>query len=136
MKLILVDDNLNFLEVLKFFVEYKLGHQVIGEAHNGEEFILLQNIVEADVILMDLIMKKMDGFEAAKRASVIYPDLKMVAMTMNTEKAVQERLKETGFRGVVSKNEIFVLLDNVLEAVVSGGYVFRGSAKDSSLSTD
>ncbi|MCX6248192.1 MAG: response regulator transcription factor [Bacteroidetes bacterium] len=136
MKLILVDDNLSFLEVLKFFIENKLGHQVIAEANNGEEFLALGNIGEAEVILMDLIMKKTDGIEAAKKAILRFPDLKLVAMTMNTEKAVKDRLKETGFKGVISKNEIFVFLESILQSVYSNKVEFSEIIKSTMGSRD
>jgi DNA-binding NarL/FixJ family response regulator len=124
MKLILVDDNQQFLEDLKFFTEKKLNHRVIGEAGSGDAFLALKNIGKADVVLMDLIMAETDGFEAAERILRVLPGLKILAMTMNTEKAIRCRLIETGFRGVISKTEMYSTLETILQSIYNGEVAF------------
>jgi DNA-binding NarL/FixJ family response regulator len=131
MNLILVDDNLNFLEVLKFFVENKLDHRVIAEAKSGEDFLELKNICEAEVVLMDLIMEKTDGFEAAKLVQLRFPKIKILAMTMNTEKAIRCKLIETGFKGVILKTDMFSSLETILQAVCCDENVFHDGSKKS-----
>jgi DNA-binding NarL/FixJ family response regulator len=119
MKLILVDDNVHFREDLKFFIENRLIHDVISEANNGEDFLRLENIDEADIILMDLLMEKLNGFEAAKKILRRFPHLKIIAMSMNTEQTIQARLCEAGFKGFINKSEIFACLEAALQSVYS-----------------
>jgi len=124
LKLVLVDDNLLFRDDLKFFLENKLLHTVIAEATSGEEFLALENLCEADIILMDLTMETMDGFEATKKILCHFPHLKIIAITMNTENVVLSKLLETGFKGFIFKTEIFKSLEIVLQSVYSEGVIF------------
>ena len=124
MKLVLVDDNTHFREDLRFFLENRLAHTVIAEAKNGEEFLRLTNLYDADVILMDLSMENMNGFEATKKILGSMPHLKIIAITLNSENLVLQKVIESGFRGFIFKTEIFKLLESVLESVYQDGYAF------------
>jgi DNA-binding NarL/FixJ family response regulator len=117
MKLVLVDDNLQFREDLKFFLQNKLNHTVIAEASSGEESLALNNLDQADVVLMDLSMERMNGFEAAKKIIWNFPMSRIVGMTMYKENLVMWELIETGFRGFIFKTEIFRTLELVLQSV-------------------
>ena len=124
MKLILVDDNALFRDDLRFFLENRLAHTVIAEAANGEEFLALRNLGEADIILMDLSMEKMNGFDATKRILGSMPHLKIIAITMNVENLVLQKVVGTGFKGFIFKTEIFKSLEAVLQSVYNDGYAF------------
>jgi len=65
MKVLAVDDNRTNLHILQVFLK-KLGHQVIL-AENGEEAVRCFQIEAPDLILLDIMMPIMDGFEAARR---------------------------------------------------------------------
>ena len=65
MKVLAVDDNRTNLHILQVFLK-KLGHQVIL-AENGEEAIQKFVAEAPDIILLDIMMPVMDGFEAARR---------------------------------------------------------------------
>jgi len=65
MKVLAVDDNRTNLHILQVFLK-KLGHQVIL-AENGEEAVQRFQTDAPDLILLDIMMPVMDGFEAARR---------------------------------------------------------------------
>jgi DNA-binding NarL/FixJ family response regulator len=120
----LVDDNTQFREDLRFFLENRLVHTVIAEAASGEEFLELGNLGEADIILMDLSMEKINGFDATKKILGSLPHLKIIAVTMNAENVALQKVMETGFKGFVFKTEIFQSLEDVLQSVYNGGSAF------------
>jgi DNA-binding NarL/FixJ family response regulator len=124
LKLVLVDDNAHFREDLRFFLENRLGHNIIAEATSGEEFLALGNLGEADIILMDLSMDNMNGFDATKKILESMPHLKIIAITMNVENLVLQKVIETGFKGFIFKTEIFKSLEAVLQSVYDDGYAF------------
>ncbi len=62
-KLILVDDHPLLRKGVRQLVELEDDMEVIGEASNGEEAVQLAQEIEADLILLDLTMKGMDGIE-------------------------------------------------------------------------
>jgi PAS domain S-box-containing protein len=65
MKVLAVDDNRTNLHILQVFLK-KLGHDVIL-AENGEEAVRRFNAERPDLVLLDIMMPIMDGFEAARR---------------------------------------------------------------------
>ena len=65
MKVLAVDDNRTNLHILQVFLK-KLGHEVIL-AENGEEAVRRFEVDAPDLILLDIMMPVMDGFEAARR---------------------------------------------------------------------
>ena len=121
--IILVDDNVQFRINLKNYIESDLNCKVIAEASDGVEFLKLPNIVNADIILMDIAMQEMDGFEATKLILWQNSYLKIIAITMHTEKIFLVQLIETGFKGCVFKSNIFEQLPSALD-VVSEGKLF------------
>ncbi len=129
MKLILVDDNAHFRSDLRFFVENRLKHTVIGEAFDGEEFLRLPNLSQADIILMDLTMGNMNGFVATQKLLWDFPHFRVIAITMDVKNAVIEKLIETGFRGFVLKTEIFQSLSSALTRVEQGEFIFEEELK-------
>lgn len=122
MRLIIVDDNKQFRKTLKLFINESLQHEVIAEAESGEEFLELDPITirEADIILMDIMMGNINGFETTKRITWKYPKLLILAVTMHVEKVFLNEVIEAGFKGCVFKSEIFDTLEIALREVAAG----------------
>jgi DNA-binding NarL/FixJ family response regulator len=133
LKIIVVDDNIQFRKSLITFIEEKLNFCVIGEASNGLEFLELSNIYSADIILMDIAMDLMDGFEATKRAFWNNRNVKTIAITMHMENIFLQRLLESGFKGCVCKTNVFNELEEAINTVMSGKPYFHNNMK---ISTD
>ena len=117
-KIIIVDDNEIFRRSLEFHLEITLDYEVIGIAADGEEFLALNNIHNADIILMDIEMPVLNGFAAAKKAIWTHINLNIIAITDYQDKAYLKDLIETGFKGCVFKknlfNDIELAIKNVL----------------------
>lgn len=122
MKLIIVDDNSDFRDNLRFFLEQKLNHSVIAEAASGEEFLALNEkiIRDADIILMDIIMNRLSGIETTRRITWVHFNLKIIAVTMHIEKIFLDQIIEAGFKGFVLKTNIFNTLEKTLNEVYNG----------------
>lgn len=120
LKIIMVDDNVQFRTNLKKYLECNLECVIIGEASDGVEFLELPRISLADIILMDIAMEEMDGMEATKRAIWSYSHLKIIAITMHMEKVYLRQLIESGFRGCVFKPDIYSQLFTAIETVLDG----------------
>lgn len=127
LKIIIVDDCEQFRLGLKNYIENECEFEVIGIATNGNEFLQLKNICQADVILMDLMLPEKNGFDTALEATNKYRDLKIIALTENEKKAYLLQMLQSGFSACILKANIFDELLFVVEKVIHGKYhVCRG----------
>lgn len=129
MKLIIVDDNPNFREALRNYIEMELNHKVIAEACSGREFLELSVIRMVDIILMDINMENINGIEATKLALELYYPLRIVALTNQTQNSSLQVLISAGFKGFINKYDAFNCLEETIQQVYSGKFVFPNNLK-------
>ena len=98
--LVAEDEDYNY-ELLEILLSKKA--KKIIRAYNGAEVINLLEIQKPDLILMDLKMPVMDGYEATLRAKEIYPDLHIIALTAYTQPEEERRAMDAGCSAFISK---------------------------------
>ncbi|MBN2637181.1 MAG: response regulator transcription factor [Prolixibacteraceae bacterium] len=110
----LVDDHSLFREGLKLLLSSLGFIGKIFEASNGEEFVhgLKDHVV--DIVLLDIEMPVMNGIEAAKRAREIHPSVKIIALSMYSDKNYYLSMIDAGACGFLLKNSNF---DEVKKAI-------------------
>jgi DNA-binding NarL/FixJ family response regulator len=104
-KVLIADDHKLVREGLKsVLAQMAPDMQVIGEAATGKEVIILLDKVQADVVLMDIDMPEMNGIETTRYLSGMYPETKVLMLTMvDKEQFVHESLR-AGAQGYVLKS--------------------------------
>jgi signal transduction histidine kinase len=100
--LLLVEDNPVNLLVLKQILK-QLGFEQLYEAHNGQEALDVYQQQPIDLILMDIQMPIMDGFEATARLRAMGASLPIVAITANAMKGDREQCLAAGMNEYLSK---------------------------------
>lgn len=123
-KLVIVDDHQMFREGLKFLLQDASGIILAGEAGNGKQFLKLLEDVRPDVALMDISMPEMDGIEATQQALIMYPEMKIIALTMFGEEDYYYQMIQAGAKGFVLKKSGKSELIDAIEKVVEGGFYF------------
>ena len=116
-----MDDN-KFNSKLASKILKDLGFQVTL-VYNGYEAIKICKDYDFDVILMDLNMPVVDGFQATSSLLKIKPFLKIIAFTANSTVVINnENYSNFGFVGLVNKpftrDELIRVLGNVIEVPV------------------
>ena len=100
LKVLIAEDNeSNYI----LYESMLAGNYELIHAWNGEEAVQLFEETHPDIILMDISMPKMDGYEATseiKRKDSLVPIIAVTAYAFATDK---ERMLESGFNGYVSK---------------------------------
>jgi DNA-binding NarL/FixJ family response regulator len=96
------------------------AYTVTIEAPNGKELIEKINAnVVPDIVLLDINMPVMDGFETAKSLCETYPQLKILALSMQSDEATIIRMIRLGAKGYIMKNvtpeELKTALDTVIK---------------------
>ncbi len=100
-RLLVADDNqINVFVIKQFLTNWGVNIEV---AENGEEAFHLASSQDFDVILMDLHMPVMDGFEAAKEIMKVKPNSKIIAITATTEDEAGSGIADAGMVGFVMK---------------------------------
>lgn len=123
-KIILVDDHSLFREGIKLLIENEGIGQVIAEAENGQTFLDLLKTHLPNLVIMDIEMPVMNGLEATKQALKMYPDLKILALTMLNEKANYIAMVQAGAMGFVLKTSGKQEFEKAIKAVSEGGSYF------------
>lgn len=118
MRLLIADDHALFRDSLSALVEAR-GHQVVGEAKDGEEAVTLTRRLEPDIVLMDLNMPKKGGLEAIRELLEQQPELRVVVLTASTSDQDLFEAIRAGAQGYLMKDleadAFFELLEGVLE---------------------
>ena len=123
-KIIIVDDHSLFREGLKLLIENEGFGQVIAEAENGLVFLKQLAANRPDLVIMDIEMPVMGGLEATKQALMLYPDLKILVVTMLTEKESYFDLLNAGAMGFVLKTAGKTEFEKAINALRNGESYF------------
>ena len=102
-RVLIVDDVERVRQDLCTFLTLSGNIEIVGEACNGLEAIRLAETLRPQVILMDLEMPIMDGYEAARQIKVLQPSIRVIALTIHAGEAEQQRAFEAGMTTVVVK---------------------------------
>lgn len=98
----------------------------IFEAANGVELLSVLEALDPlpDVILLDLQMPVMDGVEAHKKIRELYPDLKVIVLTMEDDQQYILHLINEGVNGYLLKNAEPEEMESAIKRVVEQGFYF------------
>jgi DNA-binding NarL/FixJ family response regulator len=85
-QIVLADDHLMFRNGLKRIIEESKELLVIGEANDGIELLNLLKKSAPDMVILDLSMPRLRGLEAAHEIKTLYPEVKILILTMHKSK--------------------------------------------------
>lgn len=121
-KVALVDDHVLLRKGLASLLE-DLDHEVVYQADNGKD--LMDKIDAAplpDVVLLDINMPVMDGYQTARWLKEHHPDVKVLALSMNDDEHAMIRMLKNGARGYVLKDCEPQELRTAIHALMTKGY--------------
>ncbi len=123
----LVDDHPVVREGLRGMLEAEPDLTVVGEAGSGEEAVAQARVVEADVILMDLRMRDLDGVGATERILAESSRARVVVLTTYETDADILRAVEAGASGYLLKDASRAELAGAIRAAARGETVLAPS---------
>lgn len=124
-KLILADDHILLRDALANLVNNFEEFSVVATAGTGNEVILFfESGGKADIVLMDLNMPDMDGYETARWLVQNKPAVKIVILTMYDSEIALIRLLKAGVHGFLKKDIHPSELKNALLTVANGEYYY------------
>jgi two-component system, NarL family, invasion response regulator UvrY len=126
--IILADDHILLRDALGNLINRFPNFNVSGLAANGKEVQqLLQTGTKANIIILDLNMPLMDGFETTTWLNKEHPEIKILILTMYDSDIALIRLLQEGVRGFLKKDINPDELQNALHTVVEQGWYYTNS---------
>ena len=123
-KIVLVDDHALLRNGLAELVK-TLGHEVLFECGNGKECIdRLDPKLLPDIVLLDINMPEMDGYETAQWLKQHHPDVKVLALSMYDNETSIIRMLKSGARGYILKDSEPGELKAALRALKEKGFYY------------
>ena len=117
-RVLIADDHRLFGQALEAILATDDRLEVVGHAGDGSEAVQFALEVEPDVILMDIAMPIMDGFQATKQIRKQRPHARILMLTGSNSRTDVDRARAAGAAGYVTKDRIAAeLIDAILEVV-------------------
>lgn len=120
-RLILVDDHTIIRDGIKALLKDKEDIVVVGEASNGKELLELIATTPADVVMMDVNMPEMDGFETTAYLKEHYENVKVLVLSMLDHESYISKILSAGATGYMLKNTGREELLCGIRIIASGG---------------
>jgi DNA-binding NarL/FixJ family response regulator len=114
LRVLLVDDDPAFAELIKTVLKLD-GMDLLDHALDGAEGVELALNLDPDVVLMDIRMPVMDGFEATRRIMRAIPDARVLVVSSSRHLDDVERAREAGAVGYLPKDRVTADLREWLE---------------------
>ena len=105
-RVLIVDDHDLFVDALRALLETEPGIDVVATAPNGREAVERVVELEPEVVLMDVSMPVLDGFEATRAIRKRAPSTRVLFVTGSNAEEDLERAREVGATGYISKDKI------------------------------
>ena len=102
-KILIADDLARVRQDLRTVLQLTEDLEVVGEAANGLEAVQLAEELRPDVVLMDLEMPGLDGFEAARQIKDRHLAQRVVVLTIHGHNEARERAARVGVDAFVEK---------------------------------
>jgi len=118
---LIADDNRHVRESLRVLLSPLENMLLIGEAKNGEEAIALATEHLPDIILMDINMSPVNGFEATRKILKLFPAIKIIGLSLHKEPAYCRNLMRLGAKGYVTKSSPYEEIIIAVKEVAAGG---------------
>jgi two-component system response regulator NreC len=118
--IIVADDHKIFREGLRALIERQDGMRVVAEAEDGRRAVRLAEELEPDVVVMDISMPQLNGFEATRQIVDRIPRVKVLALSMHSEEPYVGEMLSAGASGYLLKDCAFEELAGAIDTVMSG----------------
>src|SRR4051812_22378751 len=128
-RILVADDHEVMRLGIRNLLESVPNWTVSDEAGTGREAVDRALQSSPDIIIMDITMPEMNGFEAASEIAQRRPDIPVIMFSLHLSEDVVTRFKTGPIRGAVSKSEAARDLLDAVRSVLNGGTFFpsRGS---------
>lgn len=124
--IVIVDDHLLIAKAISSIIEQFNNYEMLYECENGqvlmEKFKMKKNI--PDIVLLDISMPVMDGFQTAQWVSQEHPEVFVIALTMQGDDESLIKMIKCGAKGYLQKNVHPAELEKALNNITQKGFYY------------
>jgi len=129
-KILIADDHKLLLDGFTSIFKSMPDLEVVATAQNGQEVLDLLEQTNIDVALLDINMPILNGVETCKKISRLYPDVKVIALSMYREASYVKRMRSFGARGYVLKDDSAEEIVEAIRSVFANKEYYSKQLKD------
>jgi len=118
-KILVADDHKIMREGLRALLDKQSDMQVVAEAEDGLTTVRMTRELAPDVVIMDIAMPDLNGIGATKKIKAESPDVKVIALSMHSDRRFIAEMFRSGASGYLLKDHSFEELSNAIRVVVS-----------------
>lgn len=118
-RVILADDHQLMREGLRSLFNDEPKMEVVAEAENGRDAVRLAHELRPDVVVMDIAMPELNGIEATRQIKAKLPEVKVVALSMHTDKRFVVEILRAGASAYLLKDSAFLELKKAIGEVMT-----------------
>jgi DNA-binding NarL/FixJ family response regulator len=119
LKVLLADDHKIVRDGFRTLLAKNPKLTVVGEAENGRATVHLAKKLAPDIIIMDVAMPDLNGMEATRQIVADSPGLKVIAVSMHSDRRFVAEMLKAGASAYLSKDYAFDELENAIRTVVA-----------------
>lgn len=123
-RIILADDHAVMRRGLRLVLEQQEDFEVIGEASDGREAVMLAETLTPNVVLLDITMPNLNGIEAARQITAKQLGCAIVVLSMHSDEGYVLRALKAGVRGYLLKESAEADLIQAIRCVSEGKAYF------------
>jgi DNA-binding NarL/FixJ family response regulator len=120
LRVLLAEDHQLVRQGLRSMLENESDIEVVAEAVNGEEAVELAKKWRPKIVVMDIGLPRLNGLEATQRIAEDMPDVKVLILSVQTDRRSVSRALRRGASGYMQKDSAFEELARALRVVARG----------------
>jgi DNA-binding NarL/FixJ family response regulator len=119
-KILLADDHKIVRDGLRSLIEKQGNMQVVGEAYDGRTTVQLVRELRPNLVIIDIGMPDLNGIDATRQITSDGPSIKVIALSMHSDRRFVLRMLEAGASGYLLKDSAFEELAMAINTVMEG----------------
>ena len=119
-KILIADDHQLFNDGMKMMLSAEDNLRVVGQVFSGKDVLDAVQRLQPHVVLLDINMPHLNGLEAADKLLRSYPDVRIIMLTMYSDRKFVEDCQRLGVPGYILKNSGVDEVLNAIDTVLAG----------------
>jgi len=118
-RILIVDDNASIRGLVREFIEARPGFEICGEATDGVEGIEKGRELKPDLIILDFLMPRMNGLQAALMLQYFVPNTPVILITFYKDSIPKDMAQAAGVASILSKSDQLAMLADEVQRLTA-----------------